>query len=176
MECASVHTEIGLASARRRGTRPIRLMASCALVAFMVIALLGAHVALRAEIVAASARKAAAQARLEQAMKAYDRACLELARATSLDRIEEIARMRLGMVEPDAMALVLVDGIARPAVAASPAPSAAGAAADAGRAEQPPAVLAGLAGVAQQLVAAAVSNLVAAWFASPPPQIPSVLR
>ncbi len=170
MDCASVHTEIGLASARRRGTRPIRLMASCALVAFMVIALLGAHVALRAEIVAASARKAAAQARLEQAMKAYDRACLELARATSLDRIEEIARMRLGMVEPDAMALVLVDGIARPAVAASPAPSAAG------RAEQPPAVLAGLAGVAQQLVAAAVSNLVAAWFASPPPQIPSVLR
>ena len=140
MDCASVHTEIGLASARRRGTRPIRLMASCALVAFMVIALLGAHVALRAEIVAASARKAAAQARLEQAMKAYDRACLELARATSLDRIEEIARMRLGMVEPDAMALVLVDGIARPAVAASPAPSAAGAAADAGRAEQPPAV------------------------------------
>ena len=40
MDCASVHTEIGLVRRGQR-TRPIRLMASCALVAFMVIALLG---------------------------------------------------------------------------------------------------------------------------------------
>lgn len=169
MDCAYVHTEMGLASARRRGARPFKLMASCALVALLVVAVLAVHIALRAEIVAASARKAAAQARLESLMNEYDRATLELARATSLDRIDGVARASLGMTEPADMAVVLVDGTAAPQATAP-------AAVESARANGAPTVLAGLTGIVQQLVAAAVSNLVAGWFASAPPELPSVLR
>jgi len=164
-----MHNEMGLASARRRGARPFRLMASCALVALAVVVVLAGHIALRAEIVAASARRSAAQAKLESLMNEYDRATLELARATSLDRIDGAARASLGMTEPVQMAVVLVDAAVAPAVPAR-------AAVESARADRAPVVLAGLAGIVQQLVAAAVSNLVAGWFASPPPELPSVLR
>jgi len=160
---------MGLAAARRRGVRPFKLMASCALVALVVVAVLAVHIALRAEIMAASARRSAAQARLESLMKEYDRATLELARVTSLDRIDRVARASLRMTEPASMAVVLVDATNAPAVPAV-------AAVESARADQAPVVLAGLTGIVQQLVAAAVSNLVAGWFASPPPELPSVLR
>jgi hypothetical protein len=96
---------------------------------------------------------------------------LELARVASLERVESVARAELCMVSPANMGIVVVD--ARPMLAeAEVAPVAAG---TQGLSE-PPTVLAGVATIMQQMAVAAVSNLIAGWFAAPPAQLPSVLR
>ena len=122
---------------------------------------LAGHIALRAEIVAASARSLLLQAKLESLMNEYDRATLELAGRPRWTGLMELPELLSGMTEPVQMAVVLVDAAVAPAVPAR-------AAVESARADRAPVVLAGLAGIVQQLVAAAVSNLVAGWFASPP--------
>lgn len=171
MECVNVHIgDMGRESVRRRRSRAFRLMTSCGVIAVLAVALLALSVAQRAEIVAASARRDKAQSRLAAIVNEYDRVSLELAKLTSLDRVEEAARANLNMTEPVAMAVVVVD--ARSKEASQLPETSAGA----GEVQQAPTVLAGISGIVQQMVAAAVSNLLATWFVSPPAKLPSVLR
>jgi len=146
-------------------------MAECVIVAVLAIVLLVMSIAQRAEIMRACDRRSDVQARLDLLKNEWDRKSLELARVASLERVDAIARTELGMASPDNMGIVVVD--ARPMLAeAEVAPVAAG---TQGLSE-PPTVLAGVATIMQQMAVAAVSNLIAGWFAAPPAQLPSVLR
>jgi cell division protein FtsL len=146
-------------------------MAECVIVAVLAIVLLVMSIAQRTEIMRACDRRSDVQARLDLLKNEWDRKSLELARVASLERVDAIARTELGMASPDNMGIVVVD--ARPMLAeAEVAPVAAG---TQGLSE-PPTVLAGVATIMQQMAVAAVSNLIAGWFAAPPAQLPSVLR
>ena len=172
MECTNARLgDAGRESVRRRNTRSFRLMAECVIVAVLAIVLLVMSIAQRAEIMRACDRRSDVQARLDLLKNEWDRKSLELARVASLERVDGIARTELGMASPDNMGIVVVD--ARPMLAeAEVAPVAAG---TQGLSE-PPTVLAGVATIMQQKAVAAVSNLIAGWFAAPPAQLPSVLR
>ncbi len=172
MECSYAKIgELGRDSARRRSSRTVRLMAACGVVAMLAIVLPVAFLAERVEIVRASDNRDRAQARAQLLKNEWDRMSLELARITSLDRVDQVARAELGMVDSPRMGVVLVD--ARPVLnAANPAwpPS------ETADVSQPPTVLANVAAVVEQMAVAAVSNLIAAWFVVPAAQLPSVLE
>jgi len=96
---------------------------------------------------------------------------LELARVASLERVESVARAELCMVSPANMGIVVVD--ARPMLAKS---EAAQAGVQTQALSEPPTVLASAATVLKGMAIAAVSNLIAGWFAAPQAQLPSVLK
>jgi cell division protein FtsB len=161
--------EYGARNTRRRARRAARFMVTCALVTCAAMGLLVSYLVLRAEIVRACDRLSHANARLQSLRNEWDRRSLELSRLTSLDRIDTIARTKLGMVNPREVGVVVVD--ARPLIAAvesqGPESHALG---------EPPTVLAGAVSFLEQMAVAAASNLVAAWFARAPVPLPSVLQ
>ncbi|MFA7634665.1 MAG: cell division protein FtsL [Bacillota bacterium] len=172
MECTTARIgDAGRESVRRRHTRPFRLMAQCGIIAVLAIALLVTFVAQRAEMVRAYDHRAAAKARLVSLQNEWDRMSLELARVASLERVESVARAELCMVSPANMGIVVVD--ARPMLAKS---EAAQASVQTQALSEPPTVLASAATVLKGMAIAAVSNLIAGWFAAPQAQLPSVLK
>jgi len=96
---------------------------------------------------------------------------LEFARITSLDRVDQAARVQLGMVDPPRMGVVLID--ARPVLSAAETAVPPSETADV---SQPPTVLANVAAIVEQMAVAAVSNLIAAWSVVPAVELPSVLE
>ncbi|MEA4882933.1 MAG: cell division protein FtsL [Clostridia bacterium] len=169
MECSSSRIgEVGRHAAARRATRGRRFVAACATVAIAAVVVLVAYLAQRAEIVRASDGRVRAESRLAALRNEYDRRSLELARLTSLDRIDRAARVQLGMVDPTATGVVMVD--ARPQVASASVSTPAARALS-----EPPTVLASVSGAIQHMAMAAASSLVAAWFANAPAQLPVVL-
>ena len=172
MECSNARVgELGRESTRRRCLRAVRLMAACGVVAALAVALPVTFISQRVEIVRVSHRRDVARARVESLRNECERLSLELARATSLEKVDQTARLELGMIDPSHLGVVMVD--ARPApggVTPALLPS------DTADASRPPAVLAGLTAVVEQMVVAAVSNLVAAWFVNPPAGLPAVLE
>jgi cell division protein FtsL len=146
-------------------------MAQCGIIAVLAIALLVTFVAQRAEMVRAYDHRAAAKARLVSLQNEWDRMSLELARVASLERVESVARAELCMVSPANMGIVVVD--ARPMLAKS---EAAQASVQTQALSEPPTVLASAATVLKGMAIAAVSNLIAGWFAAPQAQLPSVLK
>lgn len=172
MECTNARLgDAGRESVRRRNTRSFRLMAECVIVAVLAIVLLVMSIAQRAEIMRACDRRSDVQARLDLLKNEWDRKSLELARVASLERVDAIARTELGMASPDNMGIVVVD--ARPMLAKS---EAAQASVQTQALSEPPTVLASAATVLKGMAIAAVSNLIAGWFAAPQAQLPSVLK
>ncbi|HON41806.1 MAG TPA: cell division protein FtsL [Bacillota bacterium] len=172
MECSYARLgELGRDSARRRSSRTMRLMSGCGLVAVLAVALCVVVLAERVAIVRASDSRDRARARAESLKNEWERMSLELARITSLDRVDQVARAELGMVDPPRMGVVLVD--ARPMLSAANQPIPPSDTADV---SQPPTVLANVAAVVEQMAVAAVSNLIAAWFVVPTAQLPSILE
>ncbi|MGI6131912.1 MAG: cell division protein FtsL [Bacillota bacterium] len=172
MECSYAKIgELGRDSARRRSSRTVRLMSACGLVAVLAVAFSVAVLAERVAIVRASDRRDRAGARAESLRNEWERMSLELARITSLDRVDKVARAELGMVDPPRMGVVLID--ARPVLDTANRAIPPSETADV---SQPPTVLANVAAIVEQMAVAAVSNLIAAWFVVPTTQLPSVLE
>lgn len=172
MECSYAKIgELGRDSARRRSSRTVRLMSACGLVAVLAVAFSVAVLAERVAIVRASDSRDRAGARAESLRNEWERMSLELARITSLDRLDKVARAELGMVDPPRMGVVLVDP--RPVLSAANKAVPSSETADL---SQPPTVLANVAAIVEQMAVAAVSNLIAAWFVVPTTQLPSVLE
>lgn len=93
------------ASRRNVRLRPIPLIA--ALGAFLLAALM-LYVGQRSEELSLGYELQAAQRRLAAVQLESGRLELEIARARSLERIEAVARARLGMVRPDSMEFVAI--------------------------------------------------------------------
>ena len=172
MECSYAKIgELGRDSARRRSSRTMRLMSACGLVAALAIALSVVVLAERVATVRASDSRDRARARAVSLRNEWDRMSLEFARITSLDRVDQVARTELGMVDPPRMGVVLVD--ARPVLTADNKAVPPSETADV---SQPPTVLANVAAIVEQMAVAAVSNLIASWFVVPAVELPSVLE
>ncbi len=172
MECSYAKIgELGRDSARRRSSRTMRLMSACGLVAVLAVAFSVVVLAERVAIVRASDGRDRARARAESLKNEWERQSLSLARITSLERVDRVARAELGMVDPPRMGVVVVD--ARPVLSAANQANPPSETADV---SQPPTVLANVAAIVEQMSVAAVSNLIAAWFVVPAVQLPSVLE
>ena len=172
MECSCVKIgELGRDSARRRASRTMRLMSACGLVAVLAVALCVVVLTERVAIVRASDSRDRARARAVSLRNEWERTSLEFARITSLDRVDQLARAELGMIDPPRMGVVLID--ARPSLSAADKAVPPSETADV---SQPPTVLANAAAIVEQMAVAAVSNLIAAWFVVPTVELPSVLE
>lgn len=172
MECSYAKIgELGRDSARRRASRTIRLMSACGLVAVLAVALCVVVLTERVATVRASDSRDRARARAVSLRNEWERMSLEFARITSLDRVDQVARAELGMVDPPRMGVVLVD--ARPVLSAADKAVSPSETADV---SQPPTVLANVAAIVEQMAVAAVSNLIASWFVVPTVELPSVLE
>ncbi len=172
MECSYAKIgELGRDSARRRASRTMRLMSACGLVAVLAVALSVVVLTERVATVRASDSRDRARARAVSLRNEWERMSLEFARITSLDRVDQVARAELGMVDPPRMGVVLID--ARPTLGAVDKAVLPSETADV---SQPPTVLANVAAIVEQMAVAAVSNLIAAWFVVPTVELPSVLE
>ena len=172
MECSCAKIgELGRDSARRRASRTMRLMSACGIVAVLAVALSVVVLAERVATVRAGDSRDRARARAEALKNEWERMSLEFARITSLDRVDQVARAELGMVDPPRMGVVLVD--ARPMLSAADKAVPPNETADV---SQPPTVLANVAAIVEQMAVAAVSNLIAAWSVVPAVELPSVLE
>jgi len=160
--------EYGRARARTRARRSMRLMIACGLIAILGVSLLVFHLIQRSEIVRAHAGMERARSRLDSLVKEHDRKMLDLGRMQSLDRVEQIARTRLGMVAPNRIDVVVVDPKALPVQRPDPYVI--------GRETGLPDILAGIRSLAQSTATAVASNMVAAWLAQPPVAVPPVLE
>ncbi|MBP7868776.1 MAG: cell division protein FtsL [Firmicutes bacterium] len=172
MECSYAKIgQLGRDSARRRASRTMRLMSACGLVAVLAVGLSVVVLTERVATVRASDSRDRARARAVSLRNEWERMSLEFARITSLDRVDQAARVQLGMVDPPRMGVVLID--ARPVLSAAETAVPPSETADV---SQPPTVLANVAAIVEQMAVAAVSNLIAAWSVVPAVELPSVLE
>ena len=172
MECSYAKIgQLGRDSARRRASRTMRLMSACGLVAVLAVGLSVVVLTERVATVRASDSRDRARARAVSLRNEWERMSLEFARITSLDRVDQAARVQLGMVDPPRMGVVLVD--VQPVLSAADKAAPPSKTADV---SQPPTVLANVAAIVEQMAVAAVSNLIAAWSVVPAVELPSVLE
>lgn len=174
IEVATAKRKLALNEEKQKHRRDMSFLFKSFVIIAVAVSLLIGTLVMRTALMEAHDDLYVAQKNLENLKKEYDRVTLELSFATSLDRVNDVARNKLGMTNPSDFGIVIMD---KTSVANSDTKTPEVTTANVQNSGFVPTVLAMFYPLVERISEAVASNLLMGWFTTgAQTSVPSVLN